>query len=288
MRTTSFGVILENAARLAGRQVGLVGVPENWKALAALAINDGIRRITAEKFPMMRRVEFRRYRPTWTTNTGWTPGQECWYNGHYWQLYSDSPTGAPGDVDSGWCMLKMSEVSAFIEFEQPWEPSAIDSGSVDVNRFAYVADPRQNPNATPVKVVGLGALGILLQAPAPEGVYIMFTPRLPNVSFVEWDDDLAYQAGAVVYLSATKDCYQAVADVAAGAASSPSTNSSWIQIRVPDVFEPYLTRLAAADLLTEDQGKYQTRAAADKEFDDLCERYHEGSGETRVRTGRFI
>lgn len=287
MRTTSFGVILENAARLAGRQVGLVGVPDNWRALAALAINDGIRRITAEKFPMMRRVEFRRYRPTWTNNTGWTPGQECWYDGHYWQLYGDSSHGAPDEDDSGWCMLKMSEVSAFIEFEQPWEPTAIDSGSVDVNRFAYVADPRQNPNATPVKVVGLGALGILLQAPAPEGVYIMFTPRLPPVSFAEWSDGLAYQAGTVVYSPTTRDCYYAVEDVAAGEAA-PNSNGKWVPLRVPDVFEPYLTRLAAADLLTEDQGKYQTRAAADKEFDDLCERYHEGSGESRVRTGRFI
>ena len=287
MRATPFGVILENAARLAGRQVGLVGVPDNWKALAALAINDGIRRITAEKFPMMRRVEFRRYRPTWRSNTGWTIGQECWHDGHYYQLYSDSPAGAPDGLDSGWRKLNMSEVSAFIEFEQPWEPTAIDSGAVDTNRFAYVADPRQNPNATPVKVVGLGALGILLQAPAPEGVYIMFTPRLPNVSFMEWDDDCAYQAGAVVYLSATRDCYYAVADVAAGG-GSPNSNDKWAPLRVPDVFEPYLTRLAAADLLTEDQGKYQTRAAADKEFDDLCERYHEGSGESRVRTGRFI
>lgn len=287
MRATTFGNVLENAARLAGRQVGLVGVPENWKALAALAINDGIRRITAEKFPMMRRVEFRRYRPTWLSNTGWTPGQECWHDGHYWQLYSDSPSGAPDDLDSGWRMLTMNEVAAFIEWDQPWEPSAIDRGSVDVNRFAFFADPKQNPNATPLKVIGMSDLGVLLQSPAPEGVYVMFTPRFPNISFVEWDDDLAYQAGAVVYLSATKDCYQAVEAVAAGG-QSPNSNDSWVPLRIPDVFEAYLTRLAASDLLTEDQGKYQTRSAADKEFDDLCERYHEGNGETRVRTGRFM
>ena len=287
MRTSSFGVILENAARLAGRQVGLVGVPENWKALAALAIGDGLRRIAAEKLPAMRRVEFRRYRPTWTTNTGWTPGQECWYDGHYWQLYSDSPSGAPDADGSGWRMMKMTEVSAFIEFEQPWEPTAIDSGSVDVNRFAFVADPRQNPNAAPLKVVGMSDLGVLLQAPAPEGVYVQFTPRMPNITFAEWSDELAYQAGDVVYHSNTKDCYQAVADVAADEAA-PSSNDKWFPLRVPDVFAPYLTRLAASDLLTEDQGKFQTRAAADREFDDLCERYHEGSGETRVRTGRFM
>ena len=288
MRTSTLGTILENAARLAGRQIGLVGVPDNWKALAALAVNDGLRRISAEKFPMMRRVEFRRYRPTWVSNTGWTIAQECWYDGGYWRLETDTPVGAPDSAGSGWRRLEMSEVAAFIEWEQPWEPTAIDRGSVDVNRFAYVADPRQNPTATPVKAVGMSDLGVLLQSPAPEGVYAVFAPRFPNVTFVEWDDDLAYLAGAVVYLSSTKDCYMAVADVAAGAASSPSSNVSWVPLRVPDAFEPYLTRLAAADLLTEDQGKFQTRAAADREFEDLCERYHEGNGESRVRTGRFI
>ena len=59
-------------------------------------------------------------------------------------------------------------------------------------------------------------------------------------------------------------------------------------LRISDTFESFLTRLVAVDFLTEDQGKYQTRAAADKEFDDLCERYHEGNGECRVRTGRFM
>lgn len=287
MRTSNFGTILENAARLAGRQVGLVGVPDNWKALAALAVNDGMRRIAAEKFPMMRRVEFRRYRPTWRSNVGWTAGQECWFDGAYYQLYSDAPSGAPDSVDSGWRKLKMAEVAAFIEWEQPWEPTAIDRGSVDVNRFAYVTDPRQNPNATPVKAVGMSDLGVLLQAPAPEGVYVMFAPRFPNITFTEWEDDCAYQAGVVVYYSHTKTCFQAVEDVAAGE-SAPSSNSKWIPLYVPDVFEGYLTRLAAADLLTEDQGKHQTRAAADREFDDICERYHEGNGESRMRTGRFM
>lgn len=288
MRTTNFGTILENAARLAGRQVCLVGIPENWRALAALAVNDGLRRISAEKFPMMRRVEFRRYRPTWATNVGWTPGQECWHNGAYYQLYSDSPTGAPDELDSGWRKLNMSEVSAFIEFEQPWEPTAIDSGSVDYTRFAYTADPRQNPLATPLKATGMSDLGVLIESPAPKGVYIMFAPRFPNVSYVPWSDEADYAAGDVVYLDATKDCYQALAAVEHGGSSPSADAENWQPLRVPDVFEGYLTRLAAADLLTEDQGKHQTRAAADREFEELCERYHEGNGEGRVRTGSFV
>ena len=287
MKTVKLGTILENAARLAGRQVAQMGVPDNWKALAALSLGEGFRRIAAEKFPMMRRVEFRRYRPEWVSNIGWTRGQECWYGEDYWRLEAEHASGAPGSC-SEWRQLKMDEVAAFIEWEQPWEPTAINKAAVDVNRFAYVADPKQNPTATPLKVVGMNELGVTLQAPAPKGVYCMFTPKYPNVSFVEWAATNAYEAGDVVYLTATKECYQAMADVAAGGTSPAADSENWSPLRISDTFENYLTRIVAVDFLTEDQGKYQTRAAADKEFDDLCERYHEGNGECRVRTGRFM
>ena len=184
MKTVKFGTILENAARLAGRQVSLMAMPDNWRALAALAVNDGIRRISAEKFPMMRRVEFRRYRPTWRSNVGWTIAQECWHGGDYWRLEVDKPTGAPGEDGSGWRKLEMSEVAAFIEWEQPWEPVEIDRGSADVTRFAYQADPRQNPSAPPVRTAGMSDLGVLLESPAPKGVYVMFTPRFPQISLI--------------------------------------------------------------------------------------------------------
>lgn len=287
MKTVKLGTILENAARLAGRQVSLMGVPDNWLALASLSFSEGLRKIAAEKFPMMQRVEYRRYRPTWVSNVGWTRGQECWYGEDYWRLEAEHASGAPGAC-SEWRLLKMGELVAFIEWEQPWEPTAIDKAAVDVNRFAFVADPKQNPTATPVKVVGMNELGVTLQVPAPKGVYVKFTPKYPNVSFVEWAATNAYEAGDVVYLTSTKECYQALADVAAGGTSPAADAENWQPLRISDTFESFLTRFVAVDFLTEDQGKYQTRAAADKEFDDLCARYHEGNGECRVRTGRFI
>lgn len=287
-KTVKLGTILENAARLAGRQVSLMGVPDNWRALAALTMGEGIRRIAAEKLPMMLRVEYRRYRPDWQSNVGWTKGQECWYGENYYRLESEHGTDAPDVGGSGWRILKMEEVSAFVEWDQPWEPTVIDRGSVDVNRFAYEADPKQNPNAMPLKIAGMTELGIVIKAPAPKGVYVKFVPRYPNLSFVEWSDENSYEAGDVVYLTATKECYQAMENVAAGGNSPTADRENWEAIRISDVFENFLTRLVAADFLTEDQGKYQTKASADKEFDELCARYHEGNGENRIRTGRFI
>lgn len=290
MRVVKLGTILENAARLAGRQVSMLGVPENWRALAALSFNDGLRKIAAEKFPMMQRVEFRRFRPTWEPDFLWTKGQECWWNGDYWRLEAEDGGSAvaPDQPNSGWRILKMNEVCAFIEWEQPWELTVIDKAAVDVNRFAYESDPKQHPEAAPLKVVGLNELGVTLQAPAPKGVYCMFTPKHPNVNFIEWDGANAYEPGDVVYLTATKDCYQAMAHVEAGGSSPAADPDNWDPLRISDTFENFLTRHVAVDFLTEDQGKYQTSAAADKEFEEICARYHEGNGECRVRTGRFM
>lgn len=287
MKTVKFGTILENAARLAGRQVAVMGVPENWRALAALAIDEGVRRIAAEKFPMMQRVEFRRYRPTWIGNTGWIVGQECWHDGDYYRLESDAPTDKPGVEGGGWRKLEMTEVAAFIAFDQPWESVEIDRGSVDDNRFAFVADPKLNPDAPSVKVARISELGVTLQSPAPKGVFVRFVPKYPNLSFVEWTSANAYEAGDAAYLTATKDVYQALANVDAGGKAPNDDADNWQPIRIADEFEGYLTRLAAVDMLTEDQGKHQTRAAADNAFEELCARHHEGNGEVRPRAGRF-
>lgn len=289
MKQVRFGNILENAARLAGRQIGQLGVPENWKALASLSVGEGIRRLAAEKFPMMQRIEFRRYRPTWTSNSGWQQGHECWYGTDYWRLTANSSSGAPGSSASGWERLNETKVVAFVEFTQPWENTIIDRGSVDINRFAYLTDPKMNPNATPVRAVGMTEFGVMFQTPAPKGVYVKFVPKYPNVSFVEWAATAAYEPGDVAYVSTTKDCYECLTTIEpnSGNVSPQSDPTNWQVIRISDVFENFLTRTASIDMLTEDQGKYQAKAAADREFDDLCARYHEGAGESRIRTGRF-
>lgn len=284
---TKFGKILENAVRLAGRDVSLVSIPEDWKVLASMTVNEGIRRITADKFPFMTRVEVRRYRPEYESNQGWRKGMQCYYRGEYWELIEESSTDKPG-AHPCWKQLDMKEVPAFIAFEQPWENTVIDRGGIDVNRFAYVQDPKLYPHATPIKTVGMNELGIELQAPAPKEVFAKFVPEFPRIEFIEWDGKEQYPIGSVVYLTATKDCYQATTDVEAGGSSPVSDKAgNWRVIRIRDEFESFLTRLVASDLMTEDQGKYQTRAAADSEFDALCERFHEGNGESRARRGRF-
>lgn len=283
------GTILENAARIAGRDVGVLGVPDNWKALANMPINSGIKRIVSEKLPMMQRVELRRYRPDYDEGAAYKTGNEVWYDGDYWRLEAD-PNGVPGE-GSAWKKLEMEELNAFIGWEQPWENTVIDRAGVDVGRFAYVADPKYFPTATPLKIVGMNAFGIQLAAPAPKQVYCKFVPEFPVLRFDAWITGRTYEAGAVVYLTETKDCYLAQQDVTEDKASiSPKddTEGYWLAVRIPGEFESYLTQLVASCLQTLDQGKQQSLGYAEQEFNRICELYHEGNGETRVRRGRFI
>jgi len=273
------GAILESACAMAGYDMQYQTAPVRWRVMAAAAVNEGLRRIHAEKFPALRRIEFRRYRPVeadlQSAAERYAAGQECWCNGHYWRRTA-----------TGWDELPMEQVSAFIAFDQPWEATEIDPAGVAVDDFAFVADPKYHPEATPIKGCGWFAEGVLLPAPAPAGVYVRFTPKAPRVSFMEWAADRAWARGAGCYVSADRECYVARADIAP-AGDAPGANAAWRKVRVRDEFETYLTELAAASLLSEDQGRYQTKAAAENEFADLQARFAEGTGDSRMRAGRF-
>ena len=282
------GDIVENACRLAGRDPTLTGVPESWRAIAGFAINEGMRRIYAEKFPQLRKIEYRRYRPTWNAGCVWEDGQECWWEGDYWR--KDGPgAGRPSDEGSGWRRLEMEELAPFIAFDQPWEREEIDPACVDKDAFAYEADPKYNPKAAPMKDLEFFEMGVMLQAPAPKAVFVAFTPKYRKIRMNEWSPETKYAKGAVVYLTAAGSCYRAKGDVEAGGAT-PNTDEGaddWEEVLVDEAWEEYLTKLVAANVLTADQGKFQAKAEADNEFALLQERFGEGMGERRIRTGRF-
>lgn len=283
MTKIKLGTILEDAARLAGRDATYNPLPAGWKVLAAMSLNAGIRDLAAEKFPMLERIEFRRYRPTWNRNTAYKAGHEVWWEDSYWQAMRDISGVAPKS-DDAWRKLDDGEVAAFIAFAQPWENTIIDLGGVDYTAFAYIADPRYNPTAAPIGNCSISSLGVLIPAPAPTGVWIKFIPEFPPVSFLDWVEGTEYAAGDVVYLESEKEVYQALL---ATAEKPSAASAAWQPVRINREFQTYLTRLVAADFLTEDQGKYQTRQAAASELATLHERYIPGVGSRRVRVGRF-
>ena len=291
MRQVNAGKILDAACRLAGRNTAMMGIPEAWRMTAAFAMNAGLRRIYAEKLPQMKRIEYRHYRPTWSAGAGWTPGQECFFVDAYYRLEGDDGTLSPDTDGNGWRKLGMEEVVAVIAFDQPWEATQMDPAGVDKDAFAYTADPKYNPLAKPVEGCAFWEEGIILPTPAPVGVYVKFVPMPPRISMEEWSGVAGYAAGAVVYDPAG-GCYKARCDIAAATADAPNVSPAnspayWAPVEVDEAWEEFLVQLAAAAVMTEDQGKFQTQAAADRAFDELVERFGQGVGERKVRTGRF-
>ena len=290
MRTVKAGLVLENAVRMAGFEPATMAVPVRWRMLAAMAVNNAFQKIAAEKFPQMKRVEFRRYRPTWQPDVGWRERQECFWNGAYWRLET-AETGAGAAEPSAaegcpWRMLKMEEVSAFIEYDQPWEGTAIEPGGVDVQEFAYVEDPKYCPDAAPIKGCKASELGIVIPSPAPGGVFVRFIPQPTEITFTEWDELEGYKRGDVAYLTSRKECYIASGEPTDGI--NPAADpENWTRVEINSTWVKYLTLVAAAEIMTAEQGRYQTEADANREFERLCERYLAYGGENDANMGGY-
>ena len=287
-RDIKAGIALENAVRMAGFDPSLMAVPVNWRMLAAMAVNAGLAQIVAERFPQMRRVEYRRYRPTWTTAADWCEMQECYWDGAYWRLES-AAAGAGLEVPgagSAWRRLKMEEVAAFIEWEQPWEETAIEPGGVDVQEFAYAADPKYCPDAAPLKGCRMSEMGVSIPAPAPVGVFVKFIPQPCEITFTEWDPESDYAAGDLVYVTAQKECYLATGVATRGVQPLADTEH-WQPVRVASTWTKYLTLLAASEIQTAEQGRYQTQGAAESELQSLRERFLDFGGENDTEVGGY-
>ena len=287
-KTVKAGVVLENAVRMAGFDPSLMAVPVNWRMLAALAVNAGLGEIVSERFPQMRRVEYRRYRPTWSSTAEWRERQECYWDGGYWRLESaESEAGrqVPGE-GSAWRRLKMEEVAAFIEWEQPWEETAIEPGGVDVQEFAYASDPKYSPDATPIRGCRATELGVSIPAPAPVGVFVRFIPQPSEITYTEWDAATQYEAGDLAYVTAQKECYMATGAAERGVQPA-ADGAHWMPVRITTTWEKYFTLKAAAEIQTAEQGRYQTQAAAESEMQRLRERFIDFEGENEAEMGGY-
>jgi hypothetical protein len=102
MMEIQLGNILEAACAMAGYELVTGTVPLRWRVMAGTAVNEGLRRIHAEKFQALRRVEFRRYRPIEEdldeAAARYAVGQECWSKA---QGSSVSGSSVSGDTIAG-------------------------------------------------------------------------------------------------------------------------------------------------------------------------------------------
>lgn len=242
-------------------------------------------------WPQLMRVEQRTYRPPWDAEVNYSAGHQVWdaANGRYRQSLQDGNTGntpaAAGEADGWWGDVE--DFVRYISLEQPWEPVAIDEDGVDVREFAYYTNPIGDPAAR--RVAGCRRLADCVVLPdladVPDEVWIRFRPAAPRFTLAEWSAAAAYAAGDVCYYGADGNCYQAGAPTTGD--NPAAAGGPWNAVGFPDMFQDYVVLAALAELQSDDEGKYKTRALAEDELDRLAHKKLTQAGEgARVFAGR--
>lgn len=275
------GAVADKAIRRMGYNPASFTMTPELRETIGDALNEAIMKVWShQRWPQLLRVEKRRFRPGWHEAMIYLARQEVWHAGRYWQAKEDT-TGEEPAEGGVWRPMEDGEVVKMIQFEQNWDPLPLDEAGIDLNAFAYEADPRLNPYARAIGGCGFWMDSVVLPVTAPREVWIVFVPRRPRVCFAEWRENTAYNRGEVCFMTVNGECYEALRD---GISVSPDTafeerNAGlWEPVRIPEFISIYLALYALAAWKGEDEGKHQMMAEAEKELERLSETYFDKSG----------
>lgn len=285
-------VIYDRAGQLADSVIRAIGfspeaftLTEQDRSVLTDAANEALRTAWArQKWPLLMRVEPRRYRPTWAVGTAYAAGQEVWHGTAYWICLKADTGTEPGTDAAVWGAP--ATFIPFIQLEQPWETWPIDDNGFDLAAFAWEEDPRLNPGLQPIAGCTVWMDSIVLPQDAPDLVYIRFMPRCPQLDFTEWSATTPYDAGDVRYHTASGRCWGAVRD---NTGVVPGTSDAdWTEIGVPRFMSKYIRQVILAQWRTEDAGRYQSEGAAARALEEMERECFERSGVAQgARWGGF-
>jgi hypothetical protein len=291
-KTVKFGTVLDRVFRSRGFDPDQISMTAKERARYGEAITRWTRKAWDEAmWPQLMAYEQRTYRPPYQAEVSYNIGHQVWdeTTEMYWESLEDNNVGntppASKIADTHW--KPAEEMKRYIQFEQPWESVAIDEDGVDVNAFAYRETPIGNPSARPV--VGCRRIEDCVMLPdaavTPDKPWVRFKPQAPRFALELWAVGTAYAAGELVYLEATRECYIATA---ATTGDDPSASGSpWAPVGFPDMFQDYVVLAVTAELQSDDEGKYTTRALAEEELERLVHKKTARAGEGgRVFVGR--
>ena len=148
------------------------------------------------------------------------------------------------------------------------------------------ADPKYCPDAAPIKGCRMSEMGVSIPAPAPVGVFVRFIPQPCEITFTEWSAEDEYAAGDLAYMTDRKECYMATGAATRGV-NPAADGANWIPVRLSSTWIKYFTLLAASEIQTAEQGRYQTQAAAENEMQSLRERFLDFGGENDAEMGGY-
>lgn len=291
-KTIKFGVVVERIFRARGFAEDDITLTTKERARYGDLITRMVKRAWDEaRWPQVLKVEQRTYRPPFELAASYNTAWQVWepVTGLYWESLEDNNTGnqppATGVADAHW--KPAEEMTRYIQFEQPWEATAIDEDGVELGDFAYLDDPVGNPAAR--RVAGCMQIEDCVVMPAgttvPDNPWIRFKPVSPRFALELWSAGTAYGAGELVYLESTRECY--VATAATTGDDPAESGGPWSVVGFPAMFEDYVVLAVTAECQSEDEGKYETRAAAEEELARVVHKKTAKSGQGGVvRIGR--
>jgi len=159
-------------------------------------------------------------------------------------------------------------------------PTAMD---VNLEECLFESDPRIEPiePVAGVRTLSDGAGGSLLVLPTElSAPWLFYRPTAPKFSMTAYSGVETVTIGDVRYYATNGECYRALK---AGAAAL-SDATAWKRQVVPEFLADYAIDAAAGQLLSDDQARYRTRAAAEVEMERVLEKEYGGRGiRRRVR-----
>jgi hypothetical protein len=152
-----------------------------------------------------------------------------------------------------------------IDFDQSWESTEIDD--LDLEFGAFETDPRMYGGAGRLTGLTLDETGVLFyDDDTPTRPWLQYRTRPPQFTRTDVVGGTSYAADAVVYYPTTGQCYVCIA--ATTGSTCPST-TYWALQEVPEFLREFAVREAAAQLLSEDEGRYRAAALAEDELERL-------------------
>lgn len=274
-KTVSLGQILDRVFAGRGLLYGDTTLDEKERELYGWHINQHLRVAwDVTRWPQLMKYEERTYRPPFSLATNYSAGLQVWdpETEMYWESLEDDNVGnqppSDGEADDHWTPAE--EMKRYIQLDQPWESNEIDEDGVDLADFAFYDDPLGYPNQR--AVAGCQRIADCVMMPAnvevPNEVWIKFKPPAPRISLLEWSGATDYVAGDIRYHATSREAYIATR---ATTGEEPDTTveggNPWSPIGFPAMFEDYVVLAVLAELRSEEQGKYQTKAEAEAELE---------------------
>lgn len=189
-------------------------------------------------------TEERRYRADYDAATAYAEGEEVYYptDGNYYRATQATTGNAPTNA-TYW--EEATDLDRYVALDQDWQAHEI--GEV---LGVYADDPRTTSRPRPVEWWE-SPNGIQVSDEAGDSVWIEFREPAPVFTTTAWATATDYDLGDLVYLSATGECYKAIAE---GSGNNPAESPlEWARVKLPACLAEYVKGAAQADALREDQ-----------------------------------